>query len=110
MLWYNTNSHTLQTNNPAGSIVSDSYMRQFYPEWERVPDNFQPPVIEEKPTKEEMLAELDADYKAQKGELLDQFAEDNLRGDKDAIKEDRTALADLNEWYDTEYKRIESEA
>lgn len=109
-MWYNTESRVVQTKNPAGSIVSEAYMKQFYPEWVQVADDFTPPVIELKPTKEQFLAELDADYKAQKTELLNQFAEDNLRGDEEAIEEDRSALADLNEWYDTEYKRIESEA
>jgi hypothetical protein len=59
------------------------------------------------PTKEEKLAQLDADYQSQKQELINQYTDDMLHGDTDAMESDKQAMVDLDTWYDEEYAKIE---
>lgn len=59
------------------------------------------------PTKEEKLAQLDYDYQSQKQELINQYTDDMLHGDTDAMESDKQAMVDLDTWYDEEYKKIE---
>jgi hypothetical protein len=58
-------------------------------------------------TKEEKLAQLDADYQSQKQELISQYTDDMLHGDTDAMESDKQAMVDLDTWYDEEYAKIE---
>jgi ribosome assembly protein YihI (activator of Der GTPase) len=59
------------------------------------------------PTIEEKLAQLDSDYQSQKQELINQYTDDMLHGDTDAMDADREAMTELDAWYDEEYARIE---
>lgn len=57
--------------------------------------------------KQEKLAQLDSDYLSQKRELSEQFSDDMLHGDTDAMESDKQAMVDLDTWYDEEYAKIE---
>ena len=57
--------------------------------------------------KREALAELDSEYTRQKRELSEQFSDDMLHGDTDAMESDKQAMVDLDTWYDEEYAKIE---
>ena len=59
------------------------------------------------PTKEEKLAQLDADYATQKQELISQYTDDMLHGDTETMESDRQAMTELDTWYDEEYAKIE---
>jgi hypothetical protein len=59
------------------------------------------------PTKEEKLAELDADYSAQKQELANEYTDALIHGDSDAQELVQQEMAELDEWYDEEYRKIE---
>jgi hypothetical protein len=109
MIWYNTETHVMQTTNPAGGWRSAEYMAQNYPEWKQVEDDFEPPAVEHVPTKEEKLAALDKGYEAQRKELTDYFVQAMLSGDTELQEEMRTTLAELNEEYDSQRKEIEKE-
>ena len=109
MLWYNTETHVLQTNNPAGNIVTDKYMEQFYPEWERVPDSFQPPIIEEKPSKEQLLAELNKEYESSKQALANAYLDAVLHDDSEMAESVKAEITELDEKYDADYSKIEKE-
>lgn len=61
------------------------------------------------PTKEEKLAQLESDYKAQKQELINQYADDMLHGDEEAIAEEKAAMESLDAWFDEEYAKIEGD-
>ncbi|WP_028130233.1 hypothetical protein [Selenomonas sp. AE3005] len=63
-----------------------------------------------KPTTDEKIAQLDADYTAQKQELVNEYTDALIHGDTDAqeiVKQEMTAL---DKWYDEEYRKIEEEA
>jgi hypothetical protein len=61
------------------------------------------------PTKEEKLAQLDAQYEQDKEELTKYFAEALLSGDTETQEELQEELAELNETYVAERKEIEEE-
>ena len=72
-------------------------------EWQEMHPAPEPP----EPTKEEKLAQLDSDYQSQKQELINQYTDDMLHGDTDAMDADREAMTKLDAWYDEEYQKIE---
>ena len=72
-------------------------------EWQEM----HPAPLPPEPTKEEKLAQLDSDYLSQKRELSEQFSDDMLHGDTDAMDADREAMTELDTWYDEEYAKIE---
>jgi hypothetical protein len=72
-------------------------------EWQEL----HPAPLPPEPTKEEKLAQLDADYQSQKSELISQYTDDMLHGDTDAMESDKQAMVDLDTWYDEEYAKIE---
>ena len=57
--------------------------------------------------KQEKLTQLDSDYQSQKQELINQYTDDMLHGDTDAMESDKQAMVDLDAWYDEEYAKIE---
>lgn len=59
--------------------------------------------------KREAFEKLDSEYTRQKRELSEQFSDDMLHGDTDAMESDREAMTELDTWYDEEYQKIESE-
>lgn len=64
------------------------------------------------PTKEEQIAELTAEYTAEKTNLCEAYTTASMMGDTETAQSIAADMADLNEWYDEEYERIinESEA
>lgn len=74
-------------------------------EWEKLHPTPPPP----EPTKEEKLAALDAQYTYEKNTLIEQYTDAQIHSDTEGaagIVEEMTAL---DEWYDTEYQKIEDE-
>ena len=56
--------------------------------------------------KAEALARLDTDYAMQKQELVNQYTDDMLHGDSEAIEADKEAMTELDAWYDNEYSKL----
>ena len=84
--------------------------------WETKPDGYytveewqelHPAPLPPEPSKEEKLAQLDADYQSQKQELINQYTDDMLHGDSESMESDKQAMVDLDTWYDEEYTKIE---
>ena len=57
--------------------------------------------------KREAFEKLDSEYTRQKQELSEQFSDDMLHGDTEAMDADREAMTKLDAWYDEEYAKIE---
>ena len=64
------------------------------------------PYVPPVPTKEEKLAALDADYMAQKSELVEQYTDAQIHGDSETMTAIVDEMTALDEWYDTEYQKI----
>lgn len=62
------------------------------------------------PSKEDKIAELDAEYTRQKALLIEQYTDDTLHDDAEAMAADKDEMAALDAWYDEEYQKLESEA
>ena len=55
--------------------------------------------------------ELDAEYMRQKALLIEQYTDDTLHDDAEAMAADKEEMTALDEWYDEEYRKLqESEA
>lgn len=55
--------------------------------------------------------ELDAEYMRQKELLIEQYTDDTLHDDAEAMAADKEKMAALDAWYDEEYQKLqESEA
>lgn len=55
--------------------------------------------------------ELDAEYTRQKALLIEQYTDDTLHDDAEALAADKEEMAALDAWYDEEYQKLqESEA
>lgn len=55
--------------------------------------------------------ELDAEYARQKALLIEQYTDDTLHNDAEAMAADKAEMAELDAWYDEEYQKLqESEA
>ena len=92
--------------SPTGNIeVWEDKPNGYYTveEWQEMHPAPEPP----EPTKEEKLAQLDADYQSQKTELISQYTDDMLHGDTGAMESDKQAMVELDIWYDEEYQKIE---
>lgn len=61
------------------------------------------------PTKEEKLAALESDYRNQKQELINQYTDDMLHGDEEAMADEKAAMESLDTWFDEEYAKIEGD-
>lgn len=110
MLWYNIESGMLQSNSPAGGWRTEIYMRENYPSWIQVDDDFQPPVRKaekQAPTKEEKLATLNAEYESSKQELANAYLDAVLHSDKAMATSIKEEIAALDEKYDSDYAKIE---
>ena len=59
--------------------------------------------------KEKAIAKLDTQYNTQKAVLSEQYTSAMLADDTELADEVKTELMALNEWYDTEYKKIAGE-
>lgn len=58
------------------------------------------------PTKEKQLAELDAEYRAEKANLCEAYTAAQMQGDTATAESVAADLADLDAWFDEEYERI----
>lgn len=65
-----------------------------------------PPYV---PTTEEKLAALDAEYTREKATLCEQYTDDTLHDDQEAMAADKEEMAALDAWYDEEYQKLQSE-
>jgi hypothetical protein len=65
--------------------------------------------ITPEPTKEEKLAELDAQYNADKADLLTAYQTAMLYGDTDTMESLKADLTALDEQYDEDYEKIVGE-
>jgi len=74
-------------------------------EWEEM-HPYIPPV----PTKEEQLAALTAEYTAEKSNLCEAYTTATMTGDTETAESVAQDMADLDAWFDGEYKAIEGSA
>jgi len=63
-------------------------------------------ALQKLPT-DELLAKLDTEYTRQKTMLIEQFTDDTLHNDSEAIEADKASMAELDAWYDTEYQKLQ---
>lgn len=54
--------------------------------------------------------ELDAEYMRQKALLIEQYTDDTLHDDQDAMAADKEEMAALDAWYDEQYQLLQKEA
>jgi len=54
--------------------------------------------------------ELDAEYTRQKALLIEQYTDDTLHDDAEAMAADKEEMTALDEWYDEEYRKLQEEA
>lgn len=61
------------------------------------------------PTTEEKIAALDAQYNADKADLINEYTDAQIHGDTDTIALVQSEMTALDGWYDEEYRKIEEE-
>ena len=91
--------------SPDGNIeVWDEKPQGYYTveEWEEMHPI--PPYI---PTKEEQIEELTAEYTREKSKLCEAYTTASMQGDTETAESVAQDMADLDEWFDEEYKAIE---
>ena len=54
--------------------------------------------------------ELDAEYMRQKALLIEQYTDDTLHDDQEAMAADKEEMAALDSWYDEQYQLLQKEA
>ena len=59
------------------------------------------------PSKEELIAQLDAQYASDKSALMDYYMQAMITNDTDTMAEIKQELADLAEQYDNDMKELE---
>ena len=59
------------------------------------------------PTKEEQIAELTAEYRAEKASLCEAYTTATMSGDTETAESVAQDMADLDAWFDEKYKAIE---
>lgn len=67
-------------------------------------------VIDTEAEKKAKIMQLDAEYTRQKTLLIEQYTDDTLHDDQEAMAADKEEMATLDAWYDEEYQKLESEA
>ena len=85
--------------------------------WDTKPDGYYTeaewaelhPPVPYVPTKEEKLAELDAQYDADKAEIMQYYTEAMFVGDEDLQAELKAEMAEIDETYAEERRKIEEE-
>ena len=92
-----TGNHEVWDNPPAGYLTPE--------EWEKLHPTPPPPP----PTKEEKLAELDAQYDADKAEIMTYYTEALFAGDTETQAELKSEMAEIDATYAEERKAIEDE-
>lgn len=92
--------------SPNGNIeVWDEKPQGYYTveEWEEMHPTPPPPP----PTKEEQLASLTAEYRQEKANLCEAYTTATMQGDTETAQSVVADMADLDAWYDEEYRKIE---
>lgn len=74
-------------------------------EWQEL-HPYVPPV----PTKEEQIANLTAEYTHEKANLCEAYTTATMTGDTDTAQSVAQDMADLDSWFDEEYRKIEGSA
>ena len=59
------------------------------------------------PTKDELIADLTAEYRAEKANLCEAYTTATMQGDAETAESVAADMADLDAWYDEEYRKIE---
>ena len=90
-------NHEVWDDKPEGYLTPE--------EWEQLHPTPPPPP----PTKEEQIAELTAEYQQEKANLCEAYTTATMQGDTETAQSVAQDMADLDEWFDEEYKRIEEE-
>lgn len=75
-------------------------------EWEKQHPTPPPPP----PTKEERLASLTAEYTQEKTNLCEAYTTAQMQGDTETAASVAADMADLDEWFDEGYQKIEGGA
>ena len=94
--------------NPNGNIeVWDEKPDGYYTveEWEEM----HPPVPAE-PTKEEQIIALKGEYMQEKTNLCEAYTTAIMQGDTETAQAVADDMADLDAWFDEEYRKIEGSA
>lgn len=65
------------------------------------------PSVPYVPTKEEQIASLTAEYRQEKANLCEAYTTASMQGDTETAQSVAADMADLDAWYDEEYKAIE---
>ena len=92
--------------SPNGNIeVWDEKPQGYYTveEWEEMHPTPPPPP----PTKEEQLASHTAEYRQEKANLCEAYTTASMQGDTETAQSVVQDMADLDAWFDEEYKAIE---
>jgi len=92
------------TGNPE---VWDSKPDGYYTEeeWQEM-HPYIPPV----PSREEQLAALTAEYRQEKANLCEAYTTSTITGDTETAQSVVQDMADLDAWFDEEYRKIEGSA
>jgi hypothetical protein len=85
--------------------------------WDTKPDGyFTPeewaelhPYIPPVPTREELIANLTAEYTSEKANLCEAYTTATMQGDTETAASVAQDMADLDEWFDEEYSKIPDE-
>ena len=65
------------------------------------------PPVPYVPTKDEQIASLTAEYQQEKANLCEAYTTAMMQGDTETAASVAADMADLDDWYDEEYKAIE---
>ena len=65
------------------------------------------PPVPYVPTKEEQIANLTAEYTQEKANLCEAYTTASMQGDTETAQSVAQDMADLDEWFDEEYQKIE---
>lgn len=68
---------------------------------------YDPGFAPTEPPKEELLDALTAEYRAEKANLCEAYTTASMQGDTETAQSVAADMADLDAWYDEEYKAIE---
>lgn len=94
--------------SPDGNLeVWDTKPEGYYTESEWAEMHPAPPPPE--PTKEEKLAALDAQYNADKAELVAQYTDSLMHDDEETAEAIKQEMAELDAQYDADYEAIINE-
>ena len=81
---------------PAGYVTED--------EWNKL-HPYIPPI----PTREELIANLTAEYTQEKANLCEAYTTATMQGDTETAQSVAQDMTDLDAWYDEEYAKIPEE-